>query len=1035
MRENRISGRETGRFIALMLVISILPFAFIEVQEGSRSRIGRHDLTIWSVQVDPAVIGPGVLEYPDSYDADKYKDQQTTMDVSDEVPNEGDIVLINLTVFNIGLEEGSAEVEFFDGPRETGTFIGNDTVDVKALNHDIASSSWDTAGVIGEEHEIFAYIIPDDPENETNSDNNQGSRSIIVNFYPIVEIDGFFVDDVFGAEIEEGDRVLFDGGSSTDTQRDLDAGLSFKWDFNDPWSDRSNPEVVTGNNLTRVEHIFGDAGSYPVSLTVTDQHGASMTDTLEINVMKRVPEAGFLPEGRLFREDEIISFDASPTLDSEHDLELMQYMWDLGDGTVTEWSGDHVLEHSYPDAGKYTVQLWARDDEGAVGNAIREYEVINVEPGSWIERVEVNGKEVLMVDGTIDIVEDDTVRLESGASDTASDIDTLEVVWRTPEGGNLEQRNLTLSFGTSGKRDYSLIVTDDDGGSSVTDVEILVSNLPPIADAGEGGTFTTSNVRFDGGGSHDTPSDLEKLEYEWDLGDGNGKTGRTVYHTYEDRGTYDVTLKVTDDDGEFALDRIRITIENLAPQAMVEGPGRVVEDEVFMLDAGGSSDMDGEIRSFRWIFPDGEEREGVRTRVSFHRSGEYDVMLAVTDNDGASSKVFWTVLVENIGPVADAGPDNETVIGEKVILDAGRSNDTASDLRNLTYEWTLPNGSVKSGKVIEVLMDAPGSHIILLRVTDPEGLISVDEIIIRVLSSALENIIIDLYVEPGRCLPGDILIVSGKVTYEFKRPLVEQETGLVMANIHIGEEVHRVLPDRTGRFEMTATAPVKTGEYDIRCTITRLGMSEESTVRLIVEREEDQSTIVTFARSPAGIASGAALIIAGGGFAAAMSTDIGRWKFFILLIPLFSRIKRDEVLDNFERGRIYQYILLNPGDYFSHIREMLGLNSGTLTYHLKVLEQREFIRSRTDGNLKRFYPYDMRIEEGGHRDIQSLILELLAFNPGLSQKEIARSLGVHVSTVNYHINMMVGAGLLRSDRSRRTQRYEVQYIAQEIPVE
>ena len=169
--------------------------------------------------------------------------------------------------------------------------------------------------------------------------------------------------------------------------------------------------------------------------------------------------------------------------------------------------------------------------------------------------------------------------------------------------------------------------------------------------------------------------------------------------------------------------------------------------------------------------------------------------------------------------------------------------------------------------------------------------------------------------------------------------------------------------------------------------------------------------------------------------AAVLSTDIGRWKFFALLIPLYSRIKRDDVLDNFERGRIYQYILLNPGDYFSHIKKILDLRSGTLTYHLKVLEQREFISSRTDGKVKRFYPYGMKVEHGPHRDIQELILEYLTIHPGMTQKDIAGELGIHVSTVNYHINMMVGAGILISDRRERVQRYEVQYLARELPMD
>ncbi|MGA1793373.1 MAG: PKD domain-containing protein [Thermoplasmatota archaeon] len=1021
--------------MVMLTALSLLNGPATVSTDGHGTRIGRHDLTIWSVQVDPAVIGPGVLVYPDTYDADKYKNQQTTMDVSEEVPNEGDIVLINLTVFNLGLEEGSAEVEFYDGPREGGVFIGNDTVDVRSLNYDIARTSWDTKGINGEDHEIFAYIIPDDPANETNTDNNQGSQPILINFYPTASISGYSVDGVFGAGIIEGDAVLFDGSPSTDTDRDVDAGLIYSWDFNDPSSNESNPDTAASVNLSRVEHEFGDAGSYTIVLKVTDQHGACRTSSIRVNVTNSVPEPVISPTGNIFHEDEEITFDASSTRDSDHDLSLMEYMWDLGDGKVTGWSMDPFLHHSYPISGKYTVELWARDDEGSVGSVMKNIEVLNVVPASMIERVLVNGEEAPLIEGKIEVIEDDVVDLIGAGSDTRSDIDGLSYIWRLEGGDRFEDREITLSYATKGKRTAELIVTDDDGDSSSTGAVIMVINLPPVADAGEGGEFTTSNIRFDAGRSTDTPSDLESLRYEWDLGDGGRKDGMVVFHTYESKGTYDVTLTVEDDDGETSIDRIRITIENLAPEPKVQGPDRVVEDETFILDAGLSSDPDGEVRSFLWSLPDGTDRTGSMLEHTFPSSGEFIISLVLTDDNGASSKLFWEVLVQNLPPQADAGPDNETVLGEGFVLDGGRSTDTPSDLRNLTYNWTFENGTGIEGKIIEVVFMAAGQQAVDLRVTDPEGLVSIDRIIIWVLGSTLERIDLELNLEPERCGPGAPVTAYGKVAYTFRGPVSDPEMGLAAVNIHVGDVVYRVFPDRNGDFGITFSAPQEPGDHVVRCTITRLGVFREETADLRVVEEPEQSAIVAFARSPAGVASGASVLIIGGGLALAMSTDIGRWRLFLLLIPLFSRIRRDEVLDNFERGRIYQYILLNPGDYFSHIKEMLELNSGTLTYHLKVLEQREFIRSVTDGTHKRFYPYGMRVEPGDHRDIQSMILELLAFNPGMSQKEIARSLGVHVSTVNYHINMMVGAGLLRSDRSRRTQRYEVQYIAQEIPVE
>ena len=163
---------------------------------------------------------------------------------------------------------------------------------------------------------------------------------------------------------------------------------------------------------------------------------------------------------------------------------------------------------------------------------------------------------------------------------------------------------------------------------------------------------------------------------------------------------------------------------------------------------------------------------------------------------------------------------------------------------------------------------------------------------------------------------------------------------------------------------------------------------------------------------------------------AVAGTDIGRYSFFSMFIPLYSRIRRDEVLDNFTRGRIYEHIRKNPGEHYTALKRMLELTSGTLTHHLRILEKEDYIKSTRDGMYKRFYPIGMKVNhKKKSHSIQELILQQIAKNPRSSQKEIARNLGVDRSTVNYHINMMVGAGIIRSDKLGRTKRYYIQETA------
>jgi len=140
---------------------------------------------------------------------------------------------------------------------------------------------------------------------------------------------------------------------------------------------------------------------------------------------------------------------------------------------------------------------------------------------------------------------------------------------------------------------------------------------------------------------------------------------------------------------------------------------------------------------------------------------------------------------------------------------------------------------------------------------------------------------------------------------------------------------------------------------------------------------------------------------------------------FFLFVPLYSRMKKNTVLDHYVRGQIHGYIVANPGDHYNSIKDALKLNNGTLAYHIRVLEREGIVKSRSDGIYKRFYPADMKVPENdGTRltEIQKIILKRIKETPSISQKEMSRLVGVSPSTINYHIDILKSAGLVRSER-------------------
>ena len=149
-------------------------------------------------------------------------------------------------------------------------------------------------------------------------------------------------------------------------------------------------------------------------------------------------------------------------------------------------------------------------------------------------------------------------------------------------------------------------------------------------------------------------------------------------------------------------------------------------------------------------------------------------------------------------------------------------------------------------------------------------------------------------------------------------------------------------------------------------------------------------------------------------------SEIGKFKFLSLLfLPLYTRIRKENVLDNETRGMIKGYILANPGDHYNSIKKSMGLSNGTLAHHLNILEKNGYIKSANGGMYKRFYPKGMNIptSNGGElSEIQKMIVKKIKETPGISQKDIASLLGVSAPTIKYHIDRLVNNKIIKQER-------------------
>ena len=205
-------------------------------------------------------------------------------------------------------------------------------------------------------------------------------------------------------------------------------------------------------------------------------------------------------------------------------------------------------------------------------------------------------------------------------------------------------RNPTHTFPSTGSYEVTLTVTDQGANSdSVTKSVLVAAGEPPFADfyyeQTTGTTVDFTDYSFD--------DDGEIISWNWDFGDGSaGSTEQNPTHVFPDYGTYDVTLAVTDDDGNVVETTMEIDVLELgAPFAEFDYYQSDTGEPVEFYDY--SYDEDGEIDSWLWDFGDGSTDSTEQYPVHpFAAPGEYEVTLTVTDNDGKSSSTTYTVFVD-----------------------------------------------------------------------------------------------------------------------------------------------------------------------------------------------------------------------------------------------------------------------------------------------------------------------------------------------------------------------------------------------------
>jgi serine protease len=335
--------------------------------------------------------------------------------------------------------------------------------------------------------------------------------------------------------------------NATDSS-DPDGNISnYNWDFGDG---------QTGSGST-TSHIFTEPGTYSVTLSVTDDDGASNSTAKEI-IVTDIPNQP--PTAALGVTPSIgeapLKITCIGAASSDPDGSIVIYSWDFGDGITA--TGPRVT-HTFTEPGLYTVVLTVTDDDGATDTkdlGVLVNERINDAPTASFTATPQTGE------APLDVVLDG-----SASNDPDGTITQYAWVFGDGQADNSNTRRPSHTYTTPGNYQVRLTVTDNDGATGTKTVTVNVleqTNQPPTA------SFTATpssgaaplDVTLDASSSVDPDGTIS--EYFWDLGDGQTATGASLTYTYTIADSYLVFLTVTDNEG--ATDTTSMDVTVTAPQ-------------------------------------------------------------------------------------------------------------------------------------------------------------------------------------------------------------------------------------------------------------------------------------------------------------------------------------------------------------------------------------------------------------------------------------------------------------------------------------
>jgi PKD repeat protein len=455
------------------------------------------------------------------------------------------------------------------------------------------------------------------------------------------------------------------------------------WDFGDG----------STSTATNPSHNFGSAGTWGVTLRVTDNNGARNWQSIPVTTgtSNDAPFASFIFPANGLQVD---------LSDRTHDSDgsIVARKWEFGDGATASATN---VSHTYSGPGIYDITLIVTDDDGAKHSRTRQIAVSGAPPSNQKPTANFSYS---------------CTNLQCSFQDGSSDSDGIVVSrsWNFGDGSNSSATNPSHTFASAGTYNVTLTVVDDDGANDSLTRQVTVST---------GGSNPVANFVFDCTGNvcsfRDTSTDADGTIVDWVWTFASGRTSRlpTPNHTFANNGSHTVQLTVTDNDGRTHSRSLTVTT-NSSSNAKPDANLRYTHSGLSYSFKRLASDSDGSIASQTWYFGDGSTSNAANPSHSFPAPGTYLVTLEVRDNQGA---INWQTVL-----VTANGDNNEAPFASFTFPHSGLTvnlTDFSKDADGTiaSYRWEFGDGTSSTEANPPHTYSAAGTYLVTLRVIDNQG--------------------------------------------------------------------------------------------------------------------------------------------------------------------------------------------------------------------------------------------------------------------------------------------------------------------------